>query len=117
MGSVLPLWPRGRAVSTVARRMLPGTDQPTVANDPNDVRLLRPRTVNVYDEGNPEGAAAHLLTRSTSGLLRSGTRCTRGCTGGGQVANGIQGAAPNRNAHRPEIALRRPAQVEHLSAL
>lgn len=37
-----------------------------VANDPNDVRLLRPRTVNVYDEGNPEGAAAHLLTRSTS---------------------------------------------------
>ncbi|MFF3065754.1 RHS repeat-associated core domain-containing protein [Oerskovia sp. NPDC057915] len=37
-----------------------------VANDPNDVRLLRPRTVNVYDGGNPEGAAAHLLTRSTS---------------------------------------------------
>ncbi|MFJ2298196.1 RHS repeat-associated core domain-containing protein [Oerskovia paurometabola] len=37
-----------------------------VANDPNDVRLLRPRTLNVYDEGNPEGAAAHLLTRSTS---------------------------------------------------
>ncbi|OCI29632.1 tRNA nuclease WapA precursor [Oerskovia enterophila] len=37
-----------------------------VANDPNNVRLLRPRTLNLYDEGNPEGAAAHLITTSTS---------------------------------------------------
>jgi YD repeat-containing protein len=38
-----------------------------VANDPNDVRLLRPRSVNVYDQGNPQGAAAHLVTTTTEG--------------------------------------------------
>lgn len=38
-----------------------------VGNDPNDVRLLRSRTVNVYDEGNPQGAAQHLVTTTSSG--------------------------------------------------
>lgn len=40
-----------------------------VANDPNDVRLLRPYTVNVYDEGKPDGGTYHLVTTTTSSGL------------------------------------------------
>ncbi|OCI30270.1 tRNA(Glu)-specific nuclease WapA precursor [Oerskovia enterophila] len=43
--------------------------QLAVANDPGDVRLLRPHTDYKYDEGKPDGAAYHLVTtETTSGL-------------------------------------------------
>ncbi|WP_144425428.1 polymorphic toxin-type HINT domain-containing protein [Cellulosimicrobium cellulans] len=40
--------------------------QLALANDPNDIRLLRPHTDYVYDEGKPDGAAYHLVTTETT---------------------------------------------------
>ncbi|WP_264031020.1 polymorphic toxin-type HINT domain-containing protein [Cellulosimicrobium sp. SH8] len=40
--------------------------QLALANDPNDIRLLRPHTDYLYDEGKPDGAAYHLLTTETT---------------------------------------------------
>lgn len=44
-----------------------------VGNDPNNVQLGHHLTTNVYDGDKPDGAAYHLLTRSTSGLLAAGS--------------------------------------------
>ena len=41
-------------------------DRLAVANNASDIRLLRPYTINVYDEGKPDGAAYHLVTTTTS---------------------------------------------------
>lgn len=40
--------------------------QLALANDPNDIRLLRPHTDYVYDEGKPDGGAYHLITTETT---------------------------------------------------
>lgn len=37
-----------------------------VANDPTDVRTLRSRTTNTYDQGKPDGATYHLLTTTVT---------------------------------------------------
>lgn len=37
-----------------------------VGNDPDDLRLMRSRTTNVYDEGKPDGVSYHLVTTRTT---------------------------------------------------
>ncbi|KGH48142.1 hypothetical protein IN07_03530 [Modestobacter caceresii] len=44
-----------------------------IGNDPNDVRLVHDLSTYVYDEGKPDGAAYHLTTTETEGVLIAGT--------------------------------------------
>ncbi|TWH72141.1 intein/RHS repeat-associated protein [Modestobacter roseus] len=43
-----------------------------IGNNPNDVRLVHDLTTYAYDEGKPDGAAYHLATTETEGLLVAG---------------------------------------------